>query len=230
MNIPFWTRSHPSLWTDQSVIREELFSTERLEAHGRTLAAAQAVATRPTKGYPLAGRLASNASVLLKSHGAIARVADAGGAITPAALWLLDNYYLVERQIHDIRLNLPPGYYRQLPKLTEGPFAGYPRVLGVAWAFVAHTDSRFDPELLCRYVRAYQAVDPLTIGELWALAITLRIVLIENLRRLGEIIVNDRTFREQADTLADQLLAAESRAPALPDKMPLRDAFAVQLV
>ena len=66
---------------------------------------------------------------------------------------------------------------------------GYPRVFGVAWAFVAHTDSHFDTEMLCRFVRAYQEVQPLTIGELWAVAITLRIVLVENLRRLAELIM-----------------------------------------
>ena len=64
--------------------------------------------------------------------------------------------------------------------------SGYPRVFGVAWAFVAHTDSHFDPDMLCRFVRAYQDVQPLTIGELWAVAITLRIVLVENLRRAAE--------------------------------------------
>jgi cyclic beta-1,2-glucan synthetase len=36
--------------------------------------------------------------------------------------------------------------------------------------------------MLTRFVRAYQTVEPLGIGELWAVAITLRIVLIENLR------------------------------------------------
>ena len=30
-------------------------------------------------------------------------------------------------------------------------------MFGLAWAFVAHTDSRFDPEMLCRFVRAYQS-------------------------------------------------------------------------
>jgi cyclic beta-1,2-glucan synthetase len=222
--------NRPSLWTNKRAIREELFSVERLEAHGRSLAAAQAVAAKPIKGYRLAGRLADNATVLLKSHTAIAQVADEGGAITPAGLWLLDNYYLVERQIHDIRSNLPSAYYRQLPKLIDGPFAGYPRVMGVAWAFVAHTDSHFDPEILCRYVSAYQEVQPLTIGELWALAITLRIVLIENLRRLAETIVCDRTFREQADALADRLLGSELPPPAMPGAVPLPDAFAVQFV
>ncbi|HSG64263.1 MAG TPA: glycosyl transferase, partial [Gammaproteobacteria bacterium] len=125
----------------------------------------------------------------------------------------------------------------QLPKLAEGPFAGYPRVFGVAWAFVAHTDSRFDPEMLRRFVRAYQSVQPLTIGELWAIAITLRIVLVENLRRGARRIVTSRAARQEADALADQLLGsnalpADSAARILKDyeRAPLSGAFAVQLV
>jgi cyclic beta-1,2-glucan synthetase len=226
-----------SPWDSQHPIREELFSIERLEEHARSLAAAQPVTPRPVRGHPLAGRLADNATVLLDCHRAIAKATDEGRAITPAAEWLLDNYHLVERQIDDIRSDLPAGYYWQLPKLADGPLAGFPRVLGVTWAFVAHTDSRFDPEMLCRYVRAYQEVQPLKIGELWALAITLRIVLIENLRRLAEAIVRNRAARQQADALADRLLgagghAAEPAPAVLGDceQAPLPDAFAVQLV
>ncbi|MBW4090377.1 MAG: glycosyl transferase [Proteobacteria bacterium] len=207
-----------------------------MEQHARSLAAAQPVSPDSARGVPLAGRLGENATVLLASHRAIARAVAEGGAITPAAEWLLDNYYLVERQIDDVRADLPPGYYRQLPKLAAGPFARYPRVFGLAWAFVAHTDSRFDPELLSRYVRAYQEVQPLSIGELWALAITLRIVLIENLRRIAEAIVRSRIGRAQADKLADRLLgvggtAAEPAPSLLAEhaRTPLADAFAVQL-
>ena len=79
------------------------------------------------------------------------RELESGHGVVPAAEWLLDNYHLVEEQIREIRDDLPPGYYRQLPKLAEGPFAGYPRVFGLAWAFVAHTDSHFDPEMLRRF-------------------------------------------------------------------------------
>jgi cyclic beta-1,2-glucan synthetase len=35
-----------------------------------------------------------------------------GAAITPAAEWLVDNYHVVERQIHEVRADLPPGYYQ----------------------------------------------------------------------------------------------------------------------
>ena len=68
-------------------------------------------------------------------------------AITPAAEWLVDNFHVVDEQLREIRDDLPAGFYRELPKLAEGPLAGYPRVYGIAWAFVAHTDSRFDPEI-----------------------------------------------------------------------------------
>ncbi len=110
-------------------------------------------------------------------------------------------------------------------------------MFGIAWAYVAHTDSRFEPELLRRFVTAYQRVQPLTSGELWAVAITLRVVLVENLRRLAEIMAHGRRAREDADYLADSLLGTGGReliAPAeglrkFEDKS-LDRAFAVQLV
>ena len=195
-----------SPWDNDEVLREELFSIERLEEHALTLAVAQRVTRNPIHRPPLAVRLSDNEAVLLRAYRAIAQVATEGGAITPAAEWLLDNYHLVETQIREIREDLPPGFYRQLPKLASGPFRGYPRVFGIAWAFVAHTDSYFDPESLRRFVRAYQTVQPLTIGELWAVAITLRIVLVENLRRAAHLIVSGREARQEADDIADRLL------------------------
>jgi len=226
-----------SPWNDREPIRQELFSVERLEEHARSLAAAQLVEPRLARGHALSGRLADNGVVLLEAYRAIADAITEGGAITPSAEWLIDNYHLVEKQIRQIRSDLPPGYYRQLPKLAAGPFVGYPRVFGVAWAFVAHTDSRFDPEMLARYLRAYQSVQPLTIGELWAVSITLRIVLIENLRRMAERIVEDRVARRDADALADRLLGLSGRPPepvasvlVAHEQGPIADALAVQLV
>ena len=229
--------SSASPWHSGEPVRAELFSVERLEEHARSLAIAQAVTPEPTKGHPLSGRLADNSAVLLHAYRVIAKAIDERRAITPAAEWLVDNYYLVERQIGEVRSALPPGYYRQLPKLADGPFTGYPRVFGLAWAFVAHTDSHFDTEMLCRFVHAYQEVQPLTIGELWAVAITLRIVLIENLRRLAELIVHSSEARHEADGLADRLLGAGGRTAesssvvlARHEGTTVSDAFAVQFV
>jgi cyclic beta-1,2-glucan synthetase len=226
-----------SPWDDEKPIREELFGVERLQSHARSLAAAQMIADKPTRGLPLAGRLADNGKVLLAVYRSIVAATDDGRAITPAAEWLIDNYRLVEKQLLQIEADLPPGYYRQLPKLVSGPFAGYPRAFGIAWAYVAHTDSCFDVEMLVAYINAYQEIRPLTIGELWATSITLQIVLIENLRRLAQQIRGSRALRREADGLADRLLGVGGRAPEAaaavfagrPDG-PLPDAFAVQLV
>jgi cyclic beta-1,2-glucan synthetase len=218
-------------------IRAELFSIERLEQHAESLAAAQHITIKRGAGRGLAKRLRDNGRVLLEAYGATTKAVREERAITPAAEWLLDNFYVAQEQIREVREDLPRGFYRALPKLAEGPLRGYPRIFGVAWAFVAHTDSRFEPEMLCRFVQAYQRVQPLTIGELWAVAITLRIVLVENLRRAAERIVNQRAARQAADALADRLLGAggyEAEAPAAVlrhyGKNSLPRAFAVQLV
>jgi cyclic beta-1,2-glucan synthetase len=226
-----------SPWDDEAPIRAELFSVERLEEHALSLAAAQTVTPGETRGASLAKRLADNETMLVIAYRDIARAVDAGEAITPVAEWLIDNFHVVEKQIREIRADLPTGYYRQLPKLAAGPFTRYPRVFGVAWAFVAHTDSLFDPEVLRRYLRAYQAVQPLTIGELWAVAITLRVVLVENLRRIAKRVVDSRGGRSAADAVADRLLGAAGRVvePAeavLPphDQTTFPNSFLVQLV
>jgi cyclic beta-1,2-glucan synthetase len=226
-----------AVWGSETPIRSELFSVERLEEHARGLAAAQTVTPGARKEAPVSRRLADNEAVLVAAYRDIAEAVDSGEAITPAAQWLIDNFHVVERQIRDIRADLPPSYYRQLPKLADGPFANYPRVFGVSWAFVAHTDSLFDPEVLRRYLLAYQSVQPLTIGELWAVAITLRVVLVENLRRIARRVVDSRAGRRGADAIADRLLGAGGRPVEVaevvlpPDRpSPLPDSFLVQLV
>jgi len=199
----------PGVWQDREPIRADLFGTERLEHHAQSLAAAQPVSKgRPLRVQPLGRRVKENADILLTAYRTCAETLQSGQVISPAAEWLLDNFHLVEQQLRQIHDDLPPVYYRQLPKLSEGPFAGYPRVFGLTWAYVAHTDSLMSGPVLARFVRAYQQVQPLMIGELWAVAITLRIVLVENMRRLAIQIVDGNALRKEADAIVDAVLAA----------------------
>src|ERR1700733_8344095 len=226
-----------SPWDNEELVRAELFGSERLEQHAASLAAAQGVTRRRSARRSLNARLRDNESVLLSSYRAIGAAVGEGRPITPAAEWLLDNYHPVEKQDRQIRQDLPPGFYRQLPKLADGPFVGYPRVFGLAWGYIATSEHRFDPDSLRLFVRAYQNVQPLSIGELWAVAITLRIVLVENLRRAAARIVSGRAARQEADNVADRLLGLNGYA-AEPDALTSRDAssaslppaFAVKLV
>lgn len=222
---------------DDEPIRGDLLSPERLVELAQSLAATHQVSRRPGRGRRLLARLEENGRVLLACYRDIARAIAQARPISPAAEWLADNFHIIEDQLREVRDDLPPGFYRQLPKLREGFLAGSPRVYALAWAFIEHTDSRIDVETLRRFVAAYQEVHPLTIGELWAVAISLRLVLVENLRRLAERIVQRRVAREEADALADAIVEGDPEAPAALESRllsreegPLPSAFIVQLL
>ncbi len=216
-------------------ISAEIFSVERLEHYAETLAKTQEISPATSAGVSLRRRLRANAGNLHAAyHTLIAGIRD-DHAVSPAAEWLVDNFYIVDEHVRAIRRDLPAGYYRQLPKLANGPLRGYPRVYGIAWAIIAHSDNRFELDTLYRFCRAYQRVQPLTIGELWAIAITLRVVLIENLSHLSGGIINRLHLRRRADEFADTLLPNDtepkSQSQALPptESGPLPSAFVAQL-
>jgi len=190
---------------DEEPLWAELFSPERLEQHAISLAKAQPVGERPARWRAFAQRNADNAAVLREAYEAISDAVAAKRLITPAADWLVNNFHIVEDQLRDIRTLLPERFFARLPRLDAGPLAGLPRVYGIAWAFVAHTDSRFDADLLLRFVGSYQTVAPLALAELWALPTVLRIVMIENARRLAARIAASMKGRAQADRYADVL-------------------------
>jgi cyclic beta-1,2-glucan synthetase len=223
---------------DEKPFQAEFFSVERLEQYAQTLASQHRTVTH--KGHAqLLPRLEDNGRKFEAAYKALVEAIREGRAISPAAEWLVDNYHVVEEQLREIRQDLPKGYYHELPKLADGELEGYPRIYAVAVELIAHTDSRLDTTTLQRFIRAYQTVAPLSIGELWAVAITLRLALVENLRRLATNIAQGREQREEADKLADKLLELASLQPTgvmsyLNERLTKQDdlpsPFLVQLV
>ena len=202
-------------WQETTPIRSELFGIDRLEDHALSLARAQQIEPGWPRPRQLLARLEVNTGVLQTIYRQTIDTLKLNRPVAPSAEWLIDNYHTVETQIRKIRDDLPPGFYRQLPKIADGPLQGLPRVFGIAWAYVAHSDSLFEEERLRRFLQAYQKIDALTIGELWALAISLELVLVENLRRLAEQAITSEHDRARADAFADALFAAPTDAVAL---------------
>ena len=238
MQLPWQRNSHEGdgIWSDDQPIRAELFGMERFRAHATSLAHSQEISHDYVPVRTVVTRLHNNARVLLKSYTELAEAAADGKPVTPAAEWLIDNYYLIEGHIRQAIEDLPASYYRQLPKIAAGPLAGHPQIFGIAWAFIAHTDSRFDSSMFIAFINAYQDVRPLTIGELWAAAISLRLVLIENLRRISARTAALRRMRQLADERAEMLLDGRIDVDRLLDvfangtSAPERLSFAVQLM
>ena len=194
-------------------LRAELFSAAQMAAHGKTLATHHELSKRGGRDRLLA-RLAENAAVIDSTCDELTAAAKAGRQITPASEWLLDNFYLIEEQIRIARRHLPKNYSRQLPRLGKGAPEGTPRVYKIALEIIAHGDGRVDPESLCRFVDAYQEVASLTLGELWAIPIMLRLALIENLRRVAARVADNRIHRDLANTWADQMTDVADKNPS----------------
>ena len=196
---------------EEPPLRSELFSADRMEQHGKSLAAAHRLA--PGRADRLLARLAENEGVLVDVCDRLSAAITASRRITPAAEWLLDNFYLIEEQIRTAKRHLPKGYSRELPRLAHGPSAKLPRVYDIAFEAISHGDGRVDAESLSRFVAAYQTVTPLKLGELWAIPIMLRLALIENLRRVGARIAAGTIDRDRADAWADQMMDVADHDP-----------------
>ena len=142
-------------------------------------------------------------------------VADSGaGRITPAAEWLLDNFYLIEEQVQMARRHLPQGYNRVLPRLAEGASAGLPRVYNLVLELILHVDAEIDAEPLNAFVEAFQSACPLTVGELWAIPIMLRLGLIENLQRITARLTKAREDAKLAEFWVERLREMAEENPS----------------
>jgi hypothetical protein len=183
-----------------------------MELHGKTLAGSHKLDPRGIRDQLLA-RLAENERILTGTFTFLTAAVVADRRIVPAGEWLLDNFYLIEEQIRTARRHLPKGYSRELPRLLNGPSAGLPRVYDIAHEAISHGDGRVDPESLGSFVASYQKVTVLTLGELWAIPIMLRLVLIENLRRVGARIVAGSIDRDLAARWAEKMMEIAEKDP-----------------
>lgn len=149
-------------------------------------------------------RFERNRERIAFTYKTIAEGVRAGEPVASDAEWLIDNYYVVEEQLREIREDLPRQFYLELPKLASGVWVGFPRVYELAHELVTHTDSNLDDELIARFVTAFQRAVQLTSGEIWAVPIMLRLVLVENLRRLCEQMLATREYRSEAQQLIER--------------------------
>jgi cyclic beta-1,2-glucan glucanotransferase len=184
-------------------------SSQRLVEKAASLARAIAVsrAAKP-RGPSFLQRLLEIEDALEWANMSLTMSAEAHHAFTLSAEWLLDNAYLVREQVADLRKSLPQKYYGKLPLIGSGPGARLPRVYQVAAEMVTETDGALEPEIIRKFLSAFQAITPLDIGELWALPLMLRLQLLECLRTLAIQVDQQQRESEEADFWANRLITA----------------------
>ena len=194
-------------------IRGELLGAERLAARARDLATAQQAIherrKRRLRETParLLTRLAQTRKILESARVRLSAAAMRGTDIGPAGDWLLDNFHVVREHAGQVHESLPEDYFRELPLLTHGTLAEYPRVYEIAITLISHSEARIDLDNVDIFVGAFQESLVLSLGELWAVPAMLRLGLIESVRRMTLRTVQRLDEIEAADLWAARILA-----------------------
>ncbi|MBK5270847.1 MAG: cyclic beta 1-2 glucan synthetase, partial [Bacteroidia bacterium] len=208
----FFQRSDKNNNLNEEPLREELFSSEQMDRFGKTLASRHKLSTKPAKDH-LLKRLADNETTLQEVRKLLTDSIKRKYQVTPAGEWLIDNFYLIEEHIRIAKTHFPKNYSEDLPQLSEGNSTGLTRSYDIVLQIISHSDGRIDMESLSHFVKAYQTVTPLKLGELWSIPLMLRLALIENIRRVSARTAIDKVDRNLADYWAEKMIATTEKVP-----------------
>ncbi|PZX60488.1 cellobiose phosphorylase [Algoriphagus ratkowskyi] len=194
-------------------IRSELYNFNQMKAHAVIVAGSHQI-WKGKREDKLLKRLDDNEKILVEVRNLLVESIQSGQSITPAAEWLLDNFYLIEEQIVIAKKHLPKKYSEGLPYLANGDSRGMPRVYDIAIEIISHSDGHVDSNGLRSFVSSYQTEKFLTLGELWAIPIMLKLAVIENLRRIAENTALDMIDNNLADYWSEQMIETVKKDPA----------------
>lgn len=199
---------------EEQNIPQEPLTTEHLKEQAIELAGQyQHVKPQNSRKQPLLKRLEESDSILREIRRDIAEAEKLEQIVTISSEWLLDNAYVIQGHIENVQRDLPKQFYHELPELTDKPFAGLPRIYAIAVDLISSTASRLTRENIITFLDSYQTITPLTIGELWAFPLMLRLRLIESLRDLS-IKLDQRLHEgELASFWGNRLMYMSKREP-----------------
>ena len=199
-------------YLNEEPLREELFSSDQMEHFGKSLAAKHTLSINPAKDH-LLKRLDDNEITLQEVRKLLTDSIKRNYQVTPAGEWLIDNFYLLEEHIRIAKTHFPKNYSENLPQLLNGTSSGITRSYDIVLQIISHSDGRINIENLGCFIKAYQTIANLKLGELWSIPIMLRLALIENIRRVSARIAIDKVDRNLADYWAEKMIDTTEKEP-----------------
>lgn len=190
--------------------RPQSVSRDGLVLLGRELAKSQVTSLEITRKSVLYRDLNIHCHILEENYAKLNQASKRKEPLTPGVEWFLDNYHIVEKHIIDIRRHFPKGYDKSLLKISSGTHEGYPRVYSIAREIFTNTDAVLDFSLLNAYLRGYQEVSILRIGEVWAVPIMVRFALLHHLVELTNNMLAVMKERTLVSKLIDEIIGDES--------------------
>lgn len=167
----------------------EPLTNEKLQNEAMELAYAQQnVSYEKYSGYPLIKRLKNTAATIAYISNRLDEAEHIEQSVTIAAEWLLDNSHVIQENISEVKHSLPKKYYNQLPKVTgehNRDKEKLSRIYIIAGAIIDNTANRVNKQNILTFLQSYQSVTSLSIGELWALPLMLKLRLLERIESLA---------------------------------------------
>ena len=149
----------PAMFEEGNVeIPSEPMTMEMLRQEASKLAISlQQTSTGGDDGRSLMKRLQKSNQMLQFLRHDIADAEYIEQTIPSSAEWLLDNMYVLEGGIEDVKLNMPKKYYKELPKILNGPLTGLPRIYALAIELVKNTVGGLNRENITHFLDSYQS-------------------------------------------------------------------------
>jgi hypothetical protein len=122
--------------------RREPLAGDALSQRARELAATHRASTHVHRRQQLLKRLVEGNLALDAVRRGLSEAVELEQRITPSAEWLLDNAYIIQGHIADIRTNLPRRYDKDLPVLIDNPNSQSLR--STFWQKQSCTDARLN--------------------------------------------------------------------------------------
>src|SRR5687767_7443778 len=143
------------------------------------------------------------------------------------AEWVLDNYYIIEQALRQISQNLPKDFYQRLPK-TNADGHEMTRIQALAFGFTKASDSRLNADEIKTFIRTFQNITALTIGELWTLAPMLRLSVLET---LADALARITNLDLPPASFLDILPASQTRRPPVsPEDVVVNSILSLRLL
>jgi len=157
------------------------YNINYLKESAENLAEIHSVSKSSKKIQPVKPILEDSKKVLINAYRILSGLAKQNQDLSPAAEWLIDNFYIIQEQIVQVQVDFPRQFQRNLPSLSVGEHEGLPLVYELIMNYLIHTDNLVDEEVLTQYIQHYQQARTLNLGEIWAIPIIIRLILIQKL-------------------------------------------------
>ena len=187
-------------------IRGVLLNKEQLKSHLENIAIDHTLKEKSDKNtYPIP-RLLENFAYITKTYDMLNDHLRLGINVHQAGEWLLDNYYVIEETVKEVRKNLPLKKYVNFIGISTGKYKGYARNYLLASEIVAYTEGNFKVKDLEEYLESYQNKKTLNMDEIWDINLFFKIALIERIREVCAKIYVSQMQKLKVESIIERLV------------------------